>query len=201
MPIQDLRTFADGMADIIGRPSLLRPFVCDGSPLDCSVFIVGYNPATLSDRDFWTDWGPEGYDKTGWMEAYVAERAARPLKPGKKFRHRVSPSRRVIEQVVAAAAVPILETNVFAQPSPDMASLEEHDVAPFRYLVRTLQPRLIVAHGKEAAHAVEKLDINAHVLQVPHFSRGWSREKARALGHEIREFTCAEASEERRVHL
>jgi hypothetical protein len=42
----DLREFALGLAAVIGRPSELRPFVCDGSLLDCPVFIVGYNPAT-----------------------------------------------------------------------------------------------------------------------------------------------------------
>lgn len=182
----NLERFASGLADIIGKPSRLRPFVCDGSPLDCQVFLVGHNPATPSDRDFWTDWGPKGFDKTSWMKAYLEERANRPLKPGKTFRPRISPSRRVIDQVVAAAGIPILETNIFAGPSPDMPSLKERDIAPFRYLVETLQPAVLVTHGNAAAEAVARLALPSEIISVPHFSRGWSGEKAAELGRMLR---------------
>lgn len=127
----DLERFALGLANLIGKPSSLRPFVCEGSPLKCRIFIVGHNPATPSDRDLWSDWGPHGFDKAKWMRAYLEERANRPLKPGKTFRPKVSPSRRVIDQVIAAAGVPILEPNIFAGPSPDMQSLRKRDIAPF----------------------------------------------------------------------
>ena len=126
----DLERFALGLANLIGKPSSLRPFVCEGSPLKCRIFIVGHNPATPSDRDLWSDWGPHGFDKAKWMRAYLEERANRPLKPGKTFRPKVSPSRRVIDQVIAAAGVPILEPNIFAGPSPDMQSLRKRDIAP-----------------------------------------------------------------------
>ena len=29
-----------------------RPFVCDGNPLDCNIFIVGINPATKMEMNF-----------------------------------------------------------------------------------------------------------------------------------------------------
>lgn len=51
-----LQSFESGLEAIIGRPTTLRPFVCDGSPLDCRVFIVGFNPATDSEVDFWNFW-------------------------------------------------------------------------------------------------------------------------------------------------
>lgn len=34
---------------LIGRPSTLWPFICDGSPLDCPVFFVGTNATTELD--------------------------------------------------------------------------------------------------------------------------------------------------------
>jgi hypothetical protein len=37
----DINSFERDLAALIGKPSLLRPFVCDGSPLECKVFIVG----------------------------------------------------------------------------------------------------------------------------------------------------------------
>ncbi len=42
----DLTEFGSELEALIERPTALRPFVCDGSPLSCTVFIVGYNPAT-----------------------------------------------------------------------------------------------------------------------------------------------------------
>jgi len=182
----NLESFASGLAALIGKPSSLRPFVCDGSPLHCRVFIVGHNPATPSVRDFWTDWGSDGFDKATWMKSYLEERANSPLKPGKTFRPKISPSRRVIDQVVAAAGIPILETNIFAGPSPDMSSLRERDIAPFLYLVDTLKPDLLVTHGNEAEEAVSRLSPPGEIISVSHFSRGWSGERAAELGRSLR---------------
>lgn len=182
----DLATFAHGLAACIGRPSTLRPFVCDGSPLNCRVFIVGYNPATTSGQDFWRHWGPSGFDRAAWMKDYLVGRATAPLNPGKKFRPKVSPSRRVIDWILEAAGVPILETNLYAQPSLDMASLADHDMAPFQFLVRTIKPRLMVTHGKNAREGVAALGLSVPVIEVPHFSRGWSRAAAHDLGRQIK---------------
>lgn len=150
------------------------------------MFIVGYNPATSSDHDFWADWGETGFNKASWMEAYLAERVERPLAPGKKYRPKLSPSRRVIDQVVRSAGIPILETNIFARPSTDMASLDERDITPFNYLIDTLRPELVITHGKEAAQAATDLKLPSQIMPVPHFSRGWSRSAAEALGGRIR---------------
>ncbi len=40
------------LSDLIGRPTDLRPFVCEGSPLSCDIFLVGFNPATTMETDF-----------------------------------------------------------------------------------------------------------------------------------------------------
>ena len=41
-----------------------RPFVCDGSPLQAQVFVVGLNPATTLREDFWSFWDDSaGFDR------------------------------------------------------------------------------------------------------------------------------------------
>lgn len=182
----DIEDFARGLERIIGRPSRMRPFVCSGSPLICRTFIVGHNPASESERDFWTYWGPGGFDKTAWMAAYIFERASRPLRPGKTSRQKISATRRIIERVVKAADVPVLETNVYAAASADIATMPEASSRAFRFLVDFIRPSLVVAHGQEAAKAVDSLDLPCRSLKVAHFSRGWSYAAADALGHEIR---------------
>ena len=116
------------------------------------------------------------------MVAYIEERASRPLKPGKSYRSKISPSRRVIDQVVTAAGMPILETNIYAGASPDMGSLGERNIAPFHYLIDTIKPDLLITHGKDAKEATDRLALPGEIISVPHFSRGWSKEKAIDLG-------------------
>lgn len=106
--------FEINLAEIIGRPSLQRPFVCDGAPSTCSVWIVGYNAAT-SGGDWWRFWtSGEGFDLGSWRKDYDAERAARGKGP--------SATRRRIDRL--SAKVPdVLETNIYATPSTEMANM------------------------------------------------------------------------------
>jgi hypothetical protein len=92
--MSDLNRFEEGLAALIGQPGQstdLRPFVCDGSPLDCEVFIVGFNPATPMSLGFWEFWRRgRGFDKVSWLDAYIKDRQTRPLKPGKTRRNPIS---------------------------------------------------------------------------------------------------------------
>lgn len=182
-----LNEFELKLAELIGRPTDLRPFVCDGSPLACEVFLVGFNPATVLQADFWQFWRPGyGYDKTAWFQRYLDERAAKPLKPGRTRRQKVSATRRNMECFIAGAAgVRVLETNIYAAASDDMKSLDpaSREVAPFRFLLDIIKPKVIVVHGKPAVEVVAKLDIAAKVIAADHhFSRKTSKETARGYG-------------------
>jgi hypothetical protein len=185
-----LEEFETGLAAIIGRPTALRPFVCDGSPLECRVFVAGFNPASMMSAGFWQFWNPQrGFDKASWLQAYKAERMSRPLKPGKTRRHPVSNSRRVIEWILEETGpVRCLETNIYAAATEQAADLEREQrlTAPFDYLLATINPRVIVVHGVEAAEYIGKRDLRAHVIETSHFSRGWSQAQARDLGKQIR---------------
>ncbi len=188
-PDISIGTFEQQLADIIGRPTALRPFVCSGSPLACRVFIVGLNPASPMKATFWDFWRPGiGYDKGAWMDAYLAERAERPLKPGRIRRPKISPSRAVIECLVQEIDPAIcLETNIYATATEEFCDLgtELRDTKPFDYLLATLKPEVIIVHGKDAVAHMQNKASAATVLPVPHFSRGWSHERARELGREV----------------
>lgn len=103
-----LDQFEVGLANVIGRQSSLRPFVCEGSPLDCEVFIVGYNPATTMEGDWWRFWIPGyGYQKRMWSKEYLNQRDGK-----------MSKTRKRIEAVVAElGAVRVLKANIDARPS------------------------------------------------------------------------------------
>jgi hypothetical protein len=188
--MNSLERFENDLASLIGRPTDLRPLVCDGSPIACQVFIVGFNPATTMSADFWQFWRPElGFDKTTWLEAYKNSRMTRPLKAGKTRRNPVSNTRRVIEWILEEASpIRCLETNIYSAPTEqamDLA-LERRVTAPFDFLLDKINPKLIIAHGAEAVEHLKKKALSAHLIEAPHFSRGWSQASARALGQQIR---------------
>lgn len=189
--MQEIEKFEDGLATLIGAPTDLRPFVCDGSPLTCDVFIVGFNPATTMSADFWQFWRPGvGFDKVAWFEAYKKDRQLKPLKPGKTRRNSVSPSRRVIEMILEGASpYRCLETNIYSASTAQAADLatQQRITAPFDFLLANIKPRVIVAHGIDAVEHIRKMNIDAKVFSVSHFSRGWLHAAALALGIEIKD--------------
>lgn len=190
-----LAIFENELTSLIGRPTKprkLRPFVCEGSPLECDVFIVGLNPATKMSADFWQFWRSDhGFDKKAWFEAYKKERKLRPLRPGQKHRTEVSRTRGVIECILEeAGSVQCLETNIYADPTERGRDLphSQRVTAPFDYLLKRIKPGLIVVHGRDAATHVKGNAATSRVIAVSHFaSRGWSAASARALGQRIKE--------------
>lgn len=141
------------------------------------------------DADFWDFWRSDrGFDKPAWFDAYKEDRRSRPLKPGKTRRSAVSNSRRVIEWILAdAAPIRCLETNIYAAPTDEMSDLETERrlTAAFDFLLEVIRPRLIIAHGADASRHCHQRRLEAPVLAVPHFSRGWSQKAARELGQSI----------------
>ncbi len=187
--------FSREMVSLIDKPTDLRPFVCDGSPLECDTFIVGTNPASEMSDDFWHFWSDShGFDKRAWFNKYKEERMNRPLKPGKKRRNEISNTRRVIEWVIEEACpTKCLETNIYAKATEEALDLQERNriTAPFDYLLERITPKLVVAHGKDAAEHLHAQNLKCELMCVPHFARGWSEKKARELGLSVRE-ACIE---------
>ena len=178
----DVSTFMQGLVEVIGRPSTLRAFDCDGSPLECSVFIVGLNPATASERDFWEYFHPvKGFMKAKWREDYIAERK----KAGEYYA--ISPSRNAIEKVeLAAGPTKILVTNIFSTPGNSAGDLKDSQRATtaFDYLMSTIRPRLVIAHGLEAGAYLSTYDTDAVIWQRRHALK-WTSDYAIDLGRDI----------------
>ncbi len=188
--MRTIEDFETALLALLGKPTRLRPFVCEGNPLECQAFIVGLNPATASAVDFWAFWNSDfGFDRAAWFDAYKEERRHRPLKPGKTRRNVVSNARRVIDWVLEGAnPVRCLETNIYAAPTEQAVDLksEQRITAPFDFLLASIKPRVILAHGADAKRHIGTKHLSAQIRCVEHFSRGWSQNSARELGRQIR---------------
>jgi hypothetical protein len=145
-----LATFRERLQALMSEPDL-RPFVCHGSPLACEVFVVGFNPATTMDRPFWDYWSDEtGFDKPRFMRDYLQKRGL--LEP-KGVRARIE---RVVAELPTGLA---LETNICSKPTKTAAELHRDDRATgvFRFLLETIQPRLVYAHSNDPIAYFEQL--------------------------------------------
>lgn len=188
--MDQLRDFERNLESLIGRPTNLRPFVCDGSPFDCKMFVVGLNPASSMKASFWDFWHPgAGFDKRAWFEAYKAERMNRPLKPGRTRGNPISNSRRVIEWInTSLGSVRALETNIYSAATEAFRDLEQRRrlTAPFDFLLDTIKPAVIVVHGTDAVSHISQKGLSVPIIEVSHFSRGWSQRAATDLGLRVR---------------
>ena len=163
----DLREFDHRLREVLGAEQGVRPFVCEGSPLQCRILVVGLNPAT--ELEFWSFWNPAaGFDKHRWYELYLRTRGGKP-----------SPTRKKIESFVQSVApISCLETNIFAKPTKDYKSLGQQSrvTGPFDFLLRTIQPRAMLVHGADAVrHIQPRCDGPVGKSQVRWMSRTWGR--------------------------
>jgi hypothetical protein len=179
-------------------PSNGWPFVCEGSPLMCEVFLVGLNPR--SNTPFWPYWRPPyGFHKDAWLEAYQRQEG------------RLSRTRQQLERLVQTLApIRCLETNVFATSSRRLSDLS-HDhrkTLVFDFLLSAIRPKVLLVHGRIARQHLEcraggaALPLNEFrtvdlgsgsidVLASHHLSYQMSAEDCRRLGERIREHASA----------
>lgn len=200
-----LSEFSASLRSLLADRPLSRPFICDGSPLDCQVMLVGFNAATPMQAgflDFWSD--QNGFDFSAWQQAYIAERQA-------KGNAAHSATRRNLNRLQTAATAPsvsgsiLLETNIFDHPSANKKQLlkTQQDTQIFDFLLHSVQPKIVISHGKDAnqylanryqqqANPDDWVELT-HQGQTfcwyatSHLSRGWSYEKLDALGQQIAE--------------
>ncbi len=137
--MQTLAQFRTGLSALIVSAHE-RPFVCSGSPLDCSVFVVGFNPATPLESPFWSFWTDSaGFDRPRFINEYEK---ARPVKGVRK---------RLNAMVQRFPAGAVLETNICSEPTKRASDLKRGDrrTAVFLYLVTTIRPRIVFLHSNE----------------------------------------------------
>lgn len=180
--MESLNDFADALCSLIGPGDRVRPFVCDGSPLTCSVFIIGTNPASSLAEQFWTYWDDStGFDKHRFMAAYSDSRRRR----GKAV---VSQTRNALEVLVKSCApLRCLETNVFGEATATQAELlaaPTQGISVLPFLVDAIKPKWIIAHGLVAGKAAAAYENSAHVVNLPHL-RKCAHADLRRLGRRI----------------
>ncbi len=101
----------------------------------------------------------------------------------------MSASRRTLEWVTAGLApIRSLETNVFSLPTEALCELRLADrrTTAFDFLLERVRPTVLVVHGRDAINHIRNKMVNATVIAVPHFSRGWSQNRALELGANVR---------------
>lgn len=158
-PPMKLDDFAASLAELIGCQTDLRPFVCEGSPLSCDVFVVGYNPATEMAGDWWRFWQDGyGYRKGAWYDEYLAQRGSE------------SKTRRKIGEIVRGlSGVSVLEANIDARPSKRKSTYPKPVTKPFDFILGACRPRVIIAHGKDAVEHLQPWKTEGTLIECAHF--------------------------------
>lgn len=139
-----------------------RPFVCDGFPDTCEVIVIGENPATKTNIDWWTWWKDDtGFDYKSFMESYNSERD----KP--------SSTRRRLDRI-RSKGINCVETNAYSNEQSGGVSQSIENYAVLDVLMKNM-PLLkgIIAHGKKAQQSLENLEVPADILtfKLEHFIR------------------------------
>jgi hypothetical protein len=157
---KDIEHFEITLAQCIGKPSKLRPFVCEGSPLDCDLFVVGYNPATDVPGDWWRFWeSGYGFRESLWYPEYLASRD-----DGEASRTR----KKIAKLVTAVPKAKALVCNIDARASRKQSDLPKPVTKPFNTFLPLCSPKVIVAHGQEAR---DHLAGHPRVIGCRHLSR------------------------------
>ena len=135
-----------------------RPFVCSGSPVSCSVFLVGFNPATPLESSFWSFWSDsQGFDRSRFINEYERLRTVEGVRL------------RLNAMVPRFPHGSVLETNICSEPTKKAADLKPKDRRTdiFRFLFETVRPRIVFLHSNEPIKFFRTLLDNPRI-ELPH---------------------------------
>ena len=172
----NINEFEKKLRGLVGEARGMRPLVCEGNPLTCSVALVGANPRTTT--PFWPFWnGERGMDRGGWIDAYL-----------KRHNSKFERSRSAIERFVPQVAARVIELNAYARQSNRLADLERplQTSEVLAFVLISVRPRVIICAGTDAQRAVEALrpTWNTTVLKRKHFIY-WGRASERDLADSV----------------
>jgi hypothetical protein len=139
----------------------LRPFVCDGSPFDCELFITGTNPRRRIGKRFWDFWSDgRGMDKEEFLKCYQSAAKTRQLDEPQAMNAK-SRTRKQMEtfREGLGSGWNVLETNVYAVAASDEKRLRRHEKRSdcFEFLLTAIKPKLVFLHGRKAIKVLRKL--------------------------------------------
>jgi uracil-DNA glycosylase len=121
-----------------------RPFLCEGSPLKCELFIVGLNPQSRT--SFWESWDASyGFDLKNWVEKDSKI-------PRRKTRDYLDIIRKELH------GIKFLETNIYTVCSNRFRDLPKEDRRSdvLRFLLESIRPRWLFVHGHRAVKHLAK---------------------------------------------
>jgi hypothetical protein len=163
-----MKAFAQQLRNLIGAADGMRPFLCDGDPMSCTVAMVGANPGTAT--TFWKHWNDEtGMDRGSWLQSYI------------EIEGKLKRSRKAIETFVPLVSARVIEFNAYAVHSSSVADLpaEHRNYELVHFLLQAVKPRVVVCAGTDATSAVRALAMAwmPFVLEAPHY-RFWPHPNA-----------------------
>ena len=144
-----LREFRLDLSKLLPSPSSWL-FLCRGSPLTCRVFIVGSSPAREIEKPFWSFWSnSRGFEKAEFIREL------------KKLDGGLTPTRERVEIIANAVGQQVtLDTNIYSKTARTEADLrkrkEYKNTDVIEYLLRTIRPKVVLAHGDKAKRFFEK---------------------------------------------
>jgi hypothetical protein len=148
-PSSGLGAFSEGLFENLpgGRETSHRPLVCDGSPLNCRTFVVGYNNRHEmgSFKDLWSD--DTGFNKRKFDELFIKVSG----QPTNKT------SNRYWIDHISNEVGQCLQTNLFSKDSAraQLLSKNERSTAVFDYLFRTLKPSVLFCFNSKVIKEFE----------------------------------------------
>lgn len=126
-------------------------FTCEGSPFDCRLLLVGTNPARNTGKPFWRNyWSKETGQKQG---ALLTDLAMFPRHRGTGAPLGWTKTRAKIEGFRGLVRTKIFEANVYkrnTERANDLQITDQREEEMFRFILKTIEPTLLVAHGDDA---------------------------------------------------
>lgn len=160
----------------------MRPFLCDGNPLTCTVAIIGVDPGATT--PFWPHWSDEkGMDRRSWTQA---DRTLHPQAiDGVHARlERFLPQ---IAQRVIELNVPATRINGDAQPGDDYRAIDI-----LQFILDVVKPHTVICVGAAALRVVHSMALSGTptIFATREFIR-WDIEYEHALADEVNNPTAA----------
>ena len=115
-----------------------RPFVCDGFPSASKLMVIGENPGTKRNQDWWADWNAKtGYD----YDTFIADYKMKKTIKGVRLR---------FEHLRNKIRVKCIETNVW-QNEGDKKESRTSNIEVLRLLIDNNENlKVVIVHGREA---------------------------------------------------
>jgi hypothetical protein len=162
----DIAPFWEHLKQRITKSS--RPFVCDGTPLKCRVFIVGYNPATAFDTPFSDHW----HARTGFLRKRFLQDFRRQRNQLLKLRGTRARLETIVETFVSDfGSNLILETNIYSEPTATIKAHRGDDTRAFQFLLQRIRPDIMYVHSQKALRYFDVELTNRGFHEVSNFRR------------------------------